>query len=1150
VPVPLRTIPILAALMVAPLGEAVSAPLRAVPGRLLVFLEPGAPRIRSAAPAPGGAVRTGIASLDALNRRYRVARFEKRYPWRRPSAAPGRLDPALLYTLTFPRDADLDDVLAAYRADPHVARAYTDAVLPVSVRPDDPMFSGQWNLQNLDSGNDLRAVGGWEHEVGDSSVVLAVLDTGTDWFHPDLGGTGPDYLDGNVWINWSEWNGTPGVDDDGNGYLDDVRGWDFVDFSSGDSSFADPWPGEDWKTADNDPRDFNGHGTHVAGTAAAIGNNGIGISGVSWGCKIMVLRIGWSTNDSGAERGVVLMSFAFDAILYAVDHGAAAINASWGSSSFLAAAADYARDNGVVIFAAAGNEATSSPSDYFWQRPDVVDVAATDKQDKKASFSNYGPWVDVSAPGGGILSTMPDRTSAGSGYGLLSGTSMACPHVVGMFGVLKTAHPGWTRGQLLGKIYESADDLDAANPGYAGQLGAGRINLLAAFDDHFHEVPGTFPTLQGALYAAAQSDTVAALGGDTLSANLSLDGDLTVLGGYDSSYAARDPTGNPTVIDGGVGPVLAILPGCTAVLDGFEITGGTGASGLDPFSGKYGGGIHVFQASPVLRNLVIRDNAVGGGVTFGGGGGLYALEASPTLDNVTLRNNHASSGGGIMLIGGSALLENVTVRGNDLEDHVNGNRGAGIYAKDVTLLEATGTAIAANTGADEGGGLHAEPSAGGRIRLSSSRVDSNVVAESGAGIHQTGGTLDLEDTRIADNLSTSTGAGQGGGLYHVTGDTLRVVRCEILGNENRLSAGVLATDLAFLSLTNTVLSGNHAAVVTGGGQFQNLAGGRFVNNTVDANEADLIGAGLTFDNAPVLLANNIFTGHASAALRIFNAPPTFRYNDFHGNGTDIEGASPGVGSTSGDPRYADPAARDYHLGVHSASIDRGDTASAYLDPDGSRNDQGAYGGPAASPAAPRAVVDLFATGDSLSTELSWRPVPDPDVAWYAVYRDSLPSFVPSESTFLDSLPAADTAYVDLTPQMLYYRVNAVNDQGYAGGYSNVAFRSMTSVEEPPDPEPGDVPPAAVYLSRNRPNPFNPATEIEFRLPEPARARLVVYDASGRRVATLFDGWTGTETVKVRWNGRDEAGRPVASGVYLYRLTAGKTRRSEKMLLVR
>ncbi|MFQ6078637.1 MAG: S8 family serine peptidase, partial [Thermodesulfobacteriota bacterium] len=297
--------------------------------------------------------------------------------------------------LKIPPYLHIGDALAKLRGNPMVEYAEPNYIVRALVLPDDPQFNQLWGLHNTGQTGgtpdaDIDAPEAWDITKGDPTVVIAVIDTGVAYNHPDL----DDGTKRNIWTNDAELNGTPGIDDDGNGYIDDVRGWDFV--------------GED-----NDPTDYLFHGTHVAGTIAAIGNNATGISGVNWLASIMPLRIFGAFGYGDSAK-------AIEAITYAADNGARVINASWGGGGFSQALYDaifYASDAGCLFVAAAGNGGDDGIGDdndqdpfypASYDLPNIISVAATDHNDNLASFSNYGATsVDVAAPGVAILSSLP-----------------------------------------------------------------------------------------------------------------------------------------------------------------------------------------------------------------------------------------------------------------------------------------------------------------------------------------------------------------------------------------------------------------------------------------------------------------------------------------------------------------------------------------------------------------------------------------------------------------------------------------------------------------------------------------------------------------------------------------------------------------------
>lgn len=445
--------------------------------RIVIKLSTAAPKLVFS--QKNGIITTGIPSLDQLNSQFKVVAMTRLFPGAENMWEGGQFGLDRVYRLELAPQADIMDAVTAYASNPFIASAQPIGIHRVyGVTPNDPDYSKQWAMIKI------HAPEAWEISQGDSTAILAIVDTGVDWQHPDLGGLNP-YLSGNIWTNWIEYSGVAGVDDDQNGYVDDIRGWDWVDVAPGDYQ---PFPGEDGTQPDNNPMDFNGHGTHCAGIASAITANGVGVSGLGWKCKIMPLRAGWSAKYSGYEVGLVDMSFCAQAIYYAARNGAVAINCSWGSSNSggIADAVNFATARGVVVISAAGND-DFPESSYLCSRADVISVAATEPRDLKSSYSSYGYWVDISAPGGDtppstdmIYSTYYDHTTNAHTYEWLRGTSMAAPHVVGLIGLISSRFPTWNWRDKKDRLLFTSENIDQLNPNYLGKLGEGRINALAA----------------------------------------------------------------------------------------------------------------------------------------------------------------------------------------------------------------------------------------------------------------------------------------------------------------------------------------------------------------------------------------------------------------------------------------------------------------------------------------------------------------------------------------------------------------------------------------------------------------------------------------------------------------------------------------------
>jgi thermitase len=343
-----------------------------------------------------------------------------------------------------PQDLTVQEAVQTYEASPDVEYAEPNFKLYPTATPNDPSFNRLWGMNNtgqsigqtgtLDA--DIDAPEAWNVSTGNPTTVVAVIDEGIDINHPDL--------KDNIWRNPDEVPGD-GVDNDGNGYVDDINGYDFA---NDDASVYDPDP----ITGKGDE-----HGTHVAGTIAATGNNGVGVTGANWDAQVASLKF------LGANGGYT--SDAVEAVNYAVKERIPISNNSWGGGGYSQSLRDaIARADaaGHLFVAAAGNggadgvgdnnDATPHyPSNY--DVPNVISVAATDNRDALASFSNYGNnTVDLAAPGVDILSTLP-----GNRYGYYSGTSMATPHVTGVAALIKSQTPTADDAQLKGQILQFVD---------------------------------------------------------------------------------------------------------------------------------------------------------------------------------------------------------------------------------------------------------------------------------------------------------------------------------------------------------------------------------------------------------------------------------------------------------------------------------------------------------------------------------------------------------------------------------------------------------------------------------------------------------------------------------------------------------------------
>jgi subtilisin family serine protease len=350
-----------------------------------------------------------------------------------------------VYRFHVPASADIDAVLQRLRRVAGVSLAEPDFVGEAGVVPNDPRFDEQWGLDQT-SDADMDAPEAWDIATGNGGVLIAVLDSGVDFAHEELAGR--------FWSNPGE---TPsnGIDDDGNGYIDDVSGWDFVN-------------------DDADPADDYGHGTNMASMISAGTNNGLGIAGACWDCPMLPVKI---YNDTGTGTS----SQIADGIIWATDQGARIISHSGGrvgNQFVFREAVGYAHDAGVVYVSITHNDGTNSiryPARYV----ETIAVGATDQSDQRAAFSNSGAEIDVVAPGVAILSA-----DMGGGYSLHDGTSNAAPVVSGLVGLMRSLDPSLGREEARHMLQSGAEDEvghpSEDTPGFDAYHGWGRVNMQRA----------------------------------------------------------------------------------------------------------------------------------------------------------------------------------------------------------------------------------------------------------------------------------------------------------------------------------------------------------------------------------------------------------------------------------------------------------------------------------------------------------------------------------------------------------------------------------------------------------------------------------------------------------------------------------------------
>lgn len=428
-----------------------------VPG--LIFI-----KLKDVRTVPSGASSLGLAGVDRVLQRIMTTSVEPLHPMpalRKAAASPEAQSLARIMLVRYTAPINPRALVKELESDPAVEYAEPYMRFHLLGQPDDPRFAEQWALSML------KMADAWDVTTGDSTVVIGYIDTGVNYNHEDL--------QGSIYINPGEW-GTSGElrnngrDDDGNGLVDDWRGWDFL----GNGTLQNPVP-------DNDPMDFDGHGTSGAGIAAARTNNGKGIAGVGYNTKILPIKV---QNDAGTTDIA-----GYGGIRYAADMGCKVINASWGGygiiSQVLQDEIDYAWSKGVLVVGGAGNNQINTDLRPFLPASlnHVLSVSSLEEDGSATTTTSYGTSVHVCAPGTNILTV---RMSFG--YQSVTGTSFAAPHMSGLAALIFAQHPDWTPDQVLKQIRVTADPFGTE----PDPLHFGRANAYKAVSANatLEDIPG------------------------------------------------------------------------------------------------------------------------------------------------------------------------------------------------------------------------------------------------------------------------------------------------------------------------------------------------------------------------------------------------------------------------------------------------------------------------------------------------------------------------------------------------------------------------------------------------------------------------------------------------------------------------------------
>jgi subtilisin family serine protease len=1029
--------------------------------------------------AKNGPASTGYASLDRIMIAESVIRIAPFYKSQIKNEKLGDVV-GRMFLVTTAEQGNLGSAIAAFAHDPNVEIAEPNHIYHLYYIPNDPLITSWYHLTKID------AYTAWDFIRGDSTSrpVLGIVDSGVYYDHPEL--------EPNMWINVAEdvdGDGRftdadiNGIDDDSNGFLDDVVGYDIA--------MDDPIPFEPipW------------HGTHVAGCASMVTDNAYGGAAVSWGARIMAVKCANDADPNTIVNG-------FQGITYAIDNGATVINLSWGRgggpSQYEQNVINAAYNSGVVVVAAAGNESSSAlhyPAGYNH----VVAAASVDPTDHKSSFSNYGTWVDVSAPGEGIFSTWGH-----DGFTSLDGTSMSSPITSGIICLIQSAHPEWGVERVVGRLEETCDTIDYLNPGYRGLLGHGRVNAARAIGW------GVYPLLN----VIGSTLTLTSDDGDSL-LNPSEDFDLTITvsnqwADADSVVGILRADSNFTVTDSVA--EFGTVPG----------NGGSGNNNSNPFAvhvhsdasiGSHAFTVHLFTGSSYQtnRNLTIDVTLEQRGFPGNIPGNIESAplildfdgdNAKEILISAGDRNYYAFEANGSQTAGWPQLVSQDPSGGcavGDL-DHdgdvevVGMARDGNIYAWESNGTLVTGfphncgsVILATPVLGDLDGDSNLEIVIGGFISKGMYILNHDGSPYNGwpfvglGNIYSSVALADIDNDSLPEIIY---------GDFDSTLYVLNIDRSNVEGFPVRLSGQVRASPCVAdidgdgnLNIIIGVTSGDIYAFDNDGGIMPGwpFRAGGAVNSPPSLADIDSDGhlevlAGCNDRKIYVLNSD----GQAQAGFPITTG----------GNIT----ASPVVGDIDGD------GSPDVVFGAYDGYIYAYDYRGQLL-----RNFpiRAAASGQITASAG---LADLDGDGDC--------------------------EIVAGVKTPGNNLEVID--YKDHLPQEIFPWPFYGKDMWRTGYYGTF----ITGIDESVDL------PKEFRLEQNYPNPFNVETIIRFSLPSNQRVDLAIYDLLGRRFRRLYSGSMAAGRHEILWNGTDDGGASAASGIYFYRLQTPSATSALKMTLIK
>ncbi len=1109
-------------------------------------------------------VRTNISAIDNKLNKHGVYAIERALPFLAHSTKKTANNLRNIYYFNYSSGENPKEVALDFAINPNVEYAEPQYLYKLNATPNDLLYASMQQFSVVD------APEAWDIIKGEAgNVVIAVVDGGTDWQHEDLLA--------NIWNNSDE-IADNGIDDDNNGFVDDIRGWNFTNNSNNPKGLSrTPFNAE--------------HGTHTAGTACAVTNNNIGVASMSWNCTLMPINIS-SPQDS-------TLSFAAQGIAYAADNGADIISLSFGGpgplSLFENEVINFAHENGSLVIAAAGNGNENNditphfPSNY----KHVLAVGATDNSDRKANFSNYGVTVDVFAPGVGINSTQPNNQYSGNFW---QGTSMSAPFVAGIAGLVKTLHPDWSPDQIREQLRVTADNVDSQNSPYAGRMGKGRVNALQAL---------TLTELPAIRYAGSSfTDS----GGDGIidanetvdlqvlftnflenAANVSL-----TLTSDDPNVTITNATGNLSALN--TNDTLAVnfqFQILNAVEDGTILSFYTDISAGN-YSDRDFFTILINPARFADHDTGTLQTSI---TTQGNLGFVGFAEESPGVGFVFDGSNYLFEGG-LMIGTGTSMVS----------DCIRGTVGS---TQDDDFRPASNLSITSpGEIADEEGMIVLDDAfAANPLGLEISQESFAYTSEPFNDFVifkytiQNNGSVSL--TNLYAGLFFDWDISESGGNDGARFDQVRNMGyaqnqannpTKLAGTKVLTSPG--ATSYRAIHNPNDIYGGD------AGNGFTDIEKWNFLSRGIQTRSIDTTDVSTLTSTGPFTLSPNQSVEIAFAVIAgsssddLFSNADASQYlwdNDLI---PEIDLSPPSI-STSvlqnpAASKYADivvlsekalkevPKVKIW-VGSDTTSVNMSTISNTLTGYKGAFefNEIGTY-------TIQTKAVDLINGVDSTQTRSFAVALAGPDfstilsslnnkailyidehsvreetyfIADYQEVEDEIiyqfgPQKELSKPLNLE-LDYNESAFPDVSKLFIYHKEgeewkplrsqvftarHRIKTQIFELGEFKLVYDSSF--------DGNNLVPETYSLMHNYPNPFNPATTIEYDLPEDGLVVITVFNSLGQIVRTLYDGRQLAGSYKVHWDATNEKGHQISSGVYFYRLKAGKFINIKKMILLR